>query len=826
MIENEGMDHFYALKGDKPLEPVKGRAFTALDWTWLIDRAVAAESASGSGGVAVLQAGVDGVSCVGCLWLMEKLFSKEPGALDCEVHPGQAKIRLRWKSGLCDIPGFARKLQQFGYTMVPDARTAGHRAEASEVRLRLGLTSAFMMNCMAFTLPSYLGMGKDFFLSGLFEQITALSATLALLSGGTYFMQRAIGALRHGVLHMDFPIALGVTVAWVASMAGWLGGWESLMYFDFVALFLTLMLAGRLLQIAAVERHRNRAAGAAALPRQVTDADGRKLAVEAINPGLAFDVPSGGVVPVAAVLQTPAADISLEWINGEADTHLWAAGRRLPSGAVNVSRQPIRLLADEAWEGSLLHRLAAVESGNGPGRRPLLERVLRWYVLVVLLVALCGALGWFAAGGGWVKSLQVLVSVLVVSCPCAIGLALPLADDLSRSLLQRSGVFLRRDDFWARLTGVRHVLFDKTGTLTMERPELLNPDDLDTLDDTSRARLRTLVAGSLHPVSRRLLESVGGTALQNDPTEIEDVPGQGMRMSDPAGICWSLGRPGFGASGNAANPDDYDTVLRRDGQLVAGFRFRDMLRPESRPAVAWLRARGFSIDVLSGDKKEKVEAIASQLGLPPASAHANMSPREKADWILRADQQKLRTLFLGDGANDTMACKEAACSGTPLMDRSLLEEKADFYFTGRGLGFLPVLFQVGLVRQRAVRAIFLFAVIYNIGAVAACLAGLMNPLVASVAMPFGSILTMALTVSCFRNRLSTSIFSARHIIVANLWKAGRMAAWTPKSTRTWTWSASWPKPTSSAPTCPACAARAAAAAASRARPAKATASMS
>lgn len=679
MIEGEGMDHFYDLKGDKALEPVRGRAFTALDWSWLDEKTREIESASGE--VSALTAGVEGVSCIGCLWLLEKLFQREAGAMDCEVHPSNGKIRLRWKTGQCDIAAFARKLQQFGYTIVPEARASAGRAEASELRLRLGLTAAFMMNCMAFTLPGYLGMKKDFFLAGLFEQIVALSATLAMLTGGTYFIQRAWAALKHGVLHMDFPIAVGVVVAWIASMAGWMGGWDSLVYFDFVALFLTLMLAGRLLQISAVERHRNRAAGAAALPRIVTDPAGKKIPVEGLKPGESYLVAPGAVVPVASQMENAAAELSLEWINGESDTHLWSAGRRVPSGAINVGRQTLELRADETWEGSLLHRLAGGAETYGPGCRPLLEKVLKWYVVIVLLLAFGGAGFWLATGAGWVVALQVLVSVLVVSCPCSTGLAPPLADDLSRTLLQRAGVFLRRDDFWARLPGIRKVFFDKTGTLTMERPELLNPAALDALDASERENLRALVAGSLHPISRRLLESVGG-AGQGTPPEVEEIPGQGMKFTDPTGVTWSLGRPGFvAADGEETGTGEFDTHFRRDGRLVAGFCFRDSLRPESRQAIDWLRSKGLSIEILSGDRPEKVQAVADQLGLRAA------------------DGGKHQTLFLGDGANDSLAAQEAARSGTPLMDRSLLEEKSDFYFTGRGLGFLPVLFRVGAVRR-------------------------------------------------------------------------------------------------------------------------------
>ena len=742
------MERFYDLKGESMLEPVRGKAFVSLDWSWVDEKVASANQAAGEGGVAVLEAGVEGVSCIGCLWLIEKLFQRVEGALDCEVHPGTGRLRLRWKAGQCDVPKFTRHLQQFGYTVVPSARKLDRRSEASELRLRLGLTAAFTMNCMAFTLPGYMGMRQDFFLAGLFEQIMALSATLALLIGGSYFIQRAVVALRHGVLHMDFPIALGVVVAWIASMAGWLAGWGSLVYFDFVALFLCLMLTGRLMQVAAVERHRNRAAGAAALPRDVTGEAGEKLALEELQPGFCFSVPAGGIVPVTALLVDGAADISLEWISGEAEPETWACGRRIPSGAVNLGRQAIRVRADEPWAGSLLQRLAGDGSDARSVRRPMLERVLRWYVVVVVTLSALGCGFWLASGAGWEKGLQVLVSVLVVSCPCSTGLALPLADDLARSVLQRAGVFLRRDDFWARLASVVRFVFDKTGTLTMERPELINPESVSALDPEPAARLRDLVAGSLHPVSRRLLESVGGREGDTERT-VEEVAGQGMRLVDATGVRWSLGRPSFEAS-PGEDASDFDSVLRRDGRFVAGFRFRDTLRPESVEAVSWLRNEGFDLDMLSGDREEKVEAVAAQLGIEKTRAQARMSPSDKAAWIETIDPARRLTLFLGDGANDALACQKAACCGTPLADRSLLEEKSDFYFTGRGLGFVAALVRVGRLRAKAVRAIFLFAATYNAVAVAFALAGRMHPLVAAAAMPTGSLLTLALTVAYFR----------------------------------------------------------------------------
>ncbi len=751
LIHDEGLDQFYDLKGGAAVDPVREKAFAANDWTWLEQRVAEAEAAAVEEGVARIETGVEGVSCVGCLWLMERLFTRHEGGLGCETHPGAGWLRLTWRAGHCDLAEFARTLQQFGYTMLPKARASSGTSEASDLRLRLGLCAAFAMNAMAFTLPRYLGMDPEFFLASLFEQIAALSATLALLVGGSYFIKRAAAGLRHGLLHMDFPIALGVVLAWLGSVVGWLAGHEALLYFDFVAIFLTLMLGGRLLQVAALERHRQRAQGVEAVPREIALAGGGARELDDVEPGDVVSIEPGGVLPTGGLLRGVAASVSLEWINGEAEPRAWEPGRRLPGGAVNVGRRPMEVEVEEAWEGSLLKRLAEV-GGRTTEHRPLLQKVLGWYVAAVLTLAALGGAGWLIAGAGWVTALQVTVSVLVVSCPCAIGLALPLADDLARSVLQGRGIFLRKADFFSRLAGVRTVVFDKTGTLTMERPELVNPEVLDTLDAVARDRLRELVGASLHPVSRRLLESLAGPPAEAS-IAVEEVPGQGLRLRDSDGVEWTLGQPSFGAAEGEALPEA-DTVLRRDGGVVAGFSFRDALRPESRGAMDWLRRHRFGLAVLSGDRQEKVDVVAEKLGLAPDEAHARMTPEAKRDWLVQRDPPAESTLFLGDGANDSLACAAAACSGTPLVDRAILEEKADFFFTGHSLGFLPAVFQTAEVRRVAIRRSFFFAITYNTAAISLCLAGLMHPLVAAVIMPLGSVIAVSRVALAFRRALA------------------------------------------------------------------------
>jgi len=725
MIRDEGMERFYDLRGGSMLEPVGGKAFVERDWSWLDAKVAAAERAAGPGGVAVLEAGVDGVSCIGCLWLIEKLFQREPGALDCEVHPATGHLRLRWRAGGCDIGQFARRLQQFGYTVVPSARRPGQRSEVSELQLRLGLTAAFAMNCMAFTLPGYLdkeGLIPDF-LSRIFGLVMALSATLALLVGGSYFIRRAWVALRHGILHMDFPIALGVMVAWVASMAGWLTGWGSLVYFDFVAVFLCLMLLGRMLQVAAVERSRNRVADGSGLPREVTDDEGRQLPLDELQPGTVIRVPAGGVVPVASLLEEAAADISLEWINGESEPETWSRGRRLPSGAVNLARRAIRVRADETWTGSLLERLAGEGDGARAARRPMLERILRGYVLVVVGMALLGGGGWLVAGAGAEKALQVAVSVLVVSCPCAIGLAMPLADELARSILRRAGVFLRRDDFWGRLAGVRTFVFDKTGTLTSGTFTLLEVR-LTASATHDEAYLQEIAASlernSNHPLAKAFLTLNAPYAA----LDVQEVAGKGLSaLVDGRRV----------AAGNAALFEDLGIVvepgaedeaailLAVDGRHEASFILRDTLRSEAKSVVKHLRDLGIThLAMISGDTEVHANRVAAELGLD--EVHASLLPHEKQERMLAMSAERKNLVFVGDGMNDApslAASKVGIAMGSNASDAAM--ESADVVILADDLQEVANLLEISrhtaaIVRQNISFALLVKALALGLGA--------------------------------------------------------------------------------------------------------------
>jgi Cu2+-exporting ATPase len=745
LISEQGFERFYDLKQGVAVAPVKSRPFEEHDFSWLAAKvAVAERKAEAQGGEARLDLGLEGISCVGCVWLVEKLFTRHPGSIRAAANPASGRLHLEWVPGTCELEPFLRELCQFGYVAAP-AGTGGGDHERRRLGARLGLCAAFALNTMGFSLPVYLGMPADFEFAGLFKLIAFLSATLSMLVGGGYFIDRAWRTVRSGSLHIDLPIALGLIAAYIGSITGWALGSDRLMYFDFVSIFVFLMLGGRYLQTSAVDKNRRRLVRQQPVPEAVPLADdsGKTADRGEIAPGMKFRLGPGQALPVSGILAEGEADFSLEWIHGEADPVRFAAGSRLPAGAILLSRTPAALTAGEKWEDSLLAKLTAPMTGErgSPG----LDKLLRVYLSVVLVLGVAAMLLW-GSQGNWLTGAQAMISVFVVSCPCALGVAIPLADDMAASAMERLGVFVRTATLWPRLRRVRKVIFDKTGTLTLERPVLENPETVSGLDDEAVLALARMTRGSLHPVSRSLLEALGmrGQKLlaeHGDGTPRE-FPGSGV-VVESDGATWSLGKAGWiPETTKQTEVDQAGSELRKNGETRAFFRFRESLRPGSVKMLRSLEAGGLSLHVFSGDHPDKVCQLAEALELPASQAHGGLSPEEKATRVRELDAQD--TLYLGDGANDSLAFDVALVTGTPVVDRSLLESKADFYTLGQGLGFLPDLLATAVARVDAVRAAFGFALLYNMTAVAISMSGKMSPLLAAILMPLSSLASIAI----------------------------------------------------------------------------------
>lgn len=732
LLLGEGLGDFYKLQGGQAGRPVGERPFEAPKNDWL-DLLVARQAPATT--QQTLRLRVSGVTCVGCVWLIERLFLAQAGAIRASVFPATAEAEFIWETESDALIKFADELPRYGYVLEDPANAAPAKPESRKVIPRLGLCAAFAMNTMAFSLPRYLGMKNDFPYAGLFDLIALLSSTFTLLIGGTYFFSKALASLKHRTIHIDVPIALGLALAYAGSIIGWLSGEAHLIYFDFVATFTVLMLGGRYLHLAAAERAQSQLQGQSAIAREVTLTDGSRKATEALEQDDDFLVSPGQALPVSATLRHRDQEFSLAWMTGEPDPKTFQKGAAIPAGAIPLGSTDIEVRASEAYPDSLVARLTQEESHQTSP--PTVQRILKYYLVAIIIIGLATGIGGVLMGIPPLLALQRMISVFIVSCPCAIGVAIPLVDRRAASALARIGVFIQNPGLWASLTRIQNLIFDKTGTLTLENPELIQSDQVAQLDAPSRQALHLLTAGSLHPLSRTLFQHL---ATEKPISRVKAVNEAGLGShAEIDHETWTLGKPGWRGQQDYKTLDTHSLSceLARDGRVIATFEFRETLRPRAIQALSQL-AKKHQLHILSGDQKVRVAKLAETLGIPPEQAHASLSADEKATLVRSLEP----ALYLGDGMNDTLAFSAATISGTPVADRSLLDRRSDFLFTCPGLSFLPTLFSMASWRRHTVGFILAFTITYNLAAVTACVLGHMTPLAAAILMPLSSIASL------------------------------------------------------------------------------------
>ncbi|WP_141591117.1 heavy metal translocating P-type ATPase [Myxococcus sp. AB056] len=794
LLVEQGLTRYYQLAQGKTApapELRKERAFA-----WLEPLMSRAEATPGP--LCALELDVQGIHCAACVWLMNELFRRQPGGAGLTVDPALGKVRMLWRRGAFDVAEFLRGVEGFGYLFGPSRKRP--ERTSLDLPIRLGICAALSMNVMLFSVSFYVGLTpEDGDVFRLFTRLSLWLSSAVVAVGGWPFFRSALQGLRRGVLHLDLPIALGILLVFGMSLAQARGGRGDLAYFDTLNTFVTLMLVGRWLQQRVLERNRRFLLdddGAEGL--FVRREEGARLATvraAEVADGDVLVIAPGDLVPVDAVLLDSGARVSTDWITGEPGERAVGQGGALPAGAFNAGREAVRVQAKQAFTDSplvALLRRAPTDAGRPALHTRFWDRVSRRWVVTVLFVSALGLALWWPAGPD--KALEVAVALLVVTCPCAIGIATPLAYELVQARLRRGGFFIRSTDLLDRLPRVRKVLFDKTGTLTLGRLELVDRAAVAGLTPASRDIAFDLVSRSNHPASRCLAAALAREGARFDSeARVSELAGQGLELNRE-GVRWRLGRADWATEARAVetgHPDRKPTdgassawgspasrhsrpsgrvevllsgsglaagpVLTRDGVPVAFFQLRESVRPDARREVQALQGEGREVWLISGDSQGRVSDMAAALGIPTQHTLSGQRPEDKAEAVAKLDAAD--TLYLGDGVNDSLAFERALCAGTPAIDRPVMPGKSDFFLLGEGLGAIREALRLSARLRQVVRRLLVLAVSYNVVAVAVCLAGWMTPLRAAVAMPATSLATVLFTVwwlSASRERAAAS----------------------------------------------------------------------
>ena len=769
LLRRGGLTRYYALRGERGTPVGSARAGHDAKWLEPFTERVAA-----SPGLCEVALDLQGIHCTACVWLVDELFRRQAGGARVLVNPALGTVDLVVGSAF-DLPAFVHEVEQFGYRLGPRAKIGDAAAVGSSaLLLRMGITVALAMNSMIFALSLYLGLERGPTWD-LMHGAGYVLATAAVAVGGSVFIGSAWRALSRGVLHMDVPIALGIVLAFAGSTWSFFYGDRRASYFDTVTIFIALMLVGRWLQERVLDRNRRALLaddGAYSLLARRVDAAGNVALVACgeLRAGDTLLIAPGDLVPIDAVLEGEDASFSLDWITGETAPRTYSRGDTVPAGAFDASVRAVavRALTDFA-SSPLVALLRTPRPRDVDGARATLwwQRLATAYVSGVLLIASAGALVYWLVTRDLSSTLDVTIAVLVVTCPCALGIATPLAYELVHAGLRRAGLYVRAAGFLDRARTVKRVVFDKTGTLTTGVLGLVTlngsglPDGappLANLDAAERAVLAAMTARSTHPKSAAVLAALELRASEQHDVasaatidarsaadlDIEERAGAGM-LARVDGHEYRLGSARWCVADAEALPANADLVFSVDGAVRALLHSDERLRPDAAHEVARLGRDGYETWVLSGDGRQRVETLAAAIGIPVDRAVGACTPQGKSDWLAAHDHHD--TLMIGDGLNDALVVGEAHCSGTPAVDRPFVPARSDFYFVTPGLAPIGLALRASRALHRTTTRNLCAALVYNAGAVALCFAGLMSPWLAAAMMPASSLAVIFATLA-------------------------------------------------------------------------------
>jgi P-type Cu2+ transporter len=715
------------------------------------------------GGLAHMTLAVDGVGCAGCIRKIESGLTKLPGIIDARLNFTQRRLAVDWRDGEIDAARIVKALADIGYPAHPFAPA---RVEADESRQArkllkcLGIAGFAAMNVMLLSISVWSGNVTDMTQEtrDLFYWLSALIALPAAAYAGQPFFHSAFRALRTRQLNMDVPISVGVTLALGLSVYE-TATHAAHAYFDSALMLLFFLLCGRYLDLAMRRKTRLFAGNLASLKAEFAhrlDAGGGlvRVPVSALKSGERVLVRPGELIPVDGQIIDGASEVDESLVTGETLPRAIAAGATVYAGGINCSGAlTVRVVA--AGAGTLVddvERLLqkATEAKSRTVR--LADRAARLYAPVVHATAALTAIGWLVAGASLHDAIVIAIAVLIVTCPCAIALAIPAVQVVAAGQLFRAGIILNSGDAVERIAEADTVVFDKTGTLTLPDPDVdASSIDADILEQAAR-----LALSSRHPLAAVLARKA--QLASPYPGAVEE-PGRGVRAQiDDREM--RLGSKSFCGLDdhvpiNAASDREASFIFFTYDGRSAAIPIRQALRPDAAAVTTALRARGLDLLVLSGDRPEAVAPIAQRLGL--AQWLAGLTPAEKIAVIDQLKAQGRRVLMVGDGLNDAPALAAAHASLSPITAAHLTQAQADALFLGDRL--MPVLRAI-VLSQRArmlMRENLMLAVIYNALAVPIAIAGFVTPLIAAVAMSGSSILV---TLNALRARLGADASAA------------------------------------------------------------------
>ena len=737
-IRDAHLDDYYRLR-EMPAGRVDADAPALAAWDREELLAGHARDVDGGREITVL---TDGMRCAACAWLIDRALAREPGVLDSTANAITGRIRIAWDPTRTALSTPLARLAALGYRpylATGEARERERRRTRNRDLIRIGLAGIGAMQAMMFAEALYLDTRgqmpiptRDFF-----RWITFMVATPVVFWAGWPFLLGAWNELRGRRLGMDVLIAGSTLLAWAASTIETVRGGPHV-WFDAAVMFVFLLLVARQLEqrargIASAQVDALARARPAFATRELVDGSRESVPIDALAVGDRVRIAVGEPVPADGVLLDADASFEESLLTGESTPVAKRAGDAVYAGTA-CREHAASVRVTHVGAGTRLAELVRlVESAQA--HRPALargaERIAGWFVAGLALAAVTVYLWWRAHDPA--RAFEVTLALLVVSCPCALSLAVPAALAAAHGALAKIGVLAVRPDALDRLARVTDVMFDKTGTLSDGKPSLQGVDACEGIDAESALRIAAaLERDSNHPLAAAFAQVADVPVAE----QLRAVPGQGVEAMIE-GQCWRIGRAHFATGGE----DDGAVWLGSDTGVRARFTLIEQERRDATQAMQRLRAQGLTLHLASGDATAAVMRFAEAMDIGNVSTR--QTPADKLERVRALQAEGFRVAMVGDGLNDAPVLAGADVSLAVGDGAALAQRSADFVLANPALSAIPAALEVARRSRRIIRENLAWAVAYNLLALPLAAAGMVTPWLAALGMALSSLLVTA-----------------------------------------------------------------------------------
>lgn len=687
---------------------------------------------------------IGGAHCANCIQKIESAVKKNPSVKTARLNFSTGRLTIEWNGDMTLANNFAADIRKLGYSVSPYQQNAAARAEEDENKfllLCLGVAGFAMGNIMLLSVGLWVSntQSMGFVTRELMHWVSALIAIPAILFSGRPFFRSAWKALKGRTTNMDVPISVALILTTAMSLFETIRGSEHA-YFDSAVMLMFFLLIGRYLDF----RARRTAKTAASdlmqtLSGFATVKDGdktKRIAIRDVEENMEVIIAAGEKLPVDGIIINGSTTLDTSLITGETLPVEAGKGDKIFSGTLNLG-EPVTIKVLSTAEDSLLSDIVRLiekaEQGQARYVR-LADKAAKLYTPLVHSLALLAFILWFGLwGASWQDSLTVAITVLIITCPCALGLAVPVVQVLAAGVLMKRNVLIKSGDALERLAAIDTAVFDKTGTLTTGHLTLSG--------DHNKADLQiaaSLAAMSHHPLSKAVYNAYDGDLLT--PEDITEHRGKGIEARIN-GKTVKLGSRHWCGDQNAAPSENIELWLRIENHDPVLFTFTDIIRTDTAATIAHLQKEHIDTVLLSGDRQTVADAVANATGIK--SVYAEKKPDEKFAIMDDLHKQHRKAMMVGDGLNDAPVLSHAYVSMAPGTAVDMAQNAADIIFMGDKLAPVHETYMTARQTQTLVKQNFALAVLYNIIAVPAAFAGLITPMIAALAMSGSSIMVIA-----------------------------------------------------------------------------------